>query len=100
MFERLFPSESNLQVDRIEVADKQLEIHVSTTASRAACPQCGAVSSRRNSFYRRYPMDLPCLGYKVRLNLTVQRFFCDNKADSSELRVKVSFASSSTDIAS
>jgi transposase len=34
-------------------------------------------------------MDLPCFGYKVRLNLTVQRFFCDNKECS-----RVTFAES------
>jgi len=80
MFEQLFPSECNLQVDRIEVADKRLEIHASTTSASAACPQCGITGNRRHSFYQRYPMDLPCFGYKVRLNLTVQRFLCENKA--------------------
>jgi transposase len=80
MFEQLFPSESNLQVDHVAVADEQLEIYASTTVTRAQCPQCGIRSQRRNSFYQRHPMDLPCFGYKVRLNLTVQRFFCDNEA--------------------
>ena len=79
MFELLFPPESNLQVDHIEITGEQLEICASTTITRANCPQCGFVSRRRNACYRRHPMDLPCFGYQVRLNLTVQRFFCDNK---------------------
>lgn len=80
MIEQLFPPICNLQVERIKVEGAQLEIWASTTTTGAACPECGLISQRRNSFYRRHPTDLPCLGYEVRLNLTVQRYFCDNDA--------------------
>lgn len=80
MIEQLFPPICNLRVERIEVESTQLEIWASTTMMASACPDCGVVSNRRNSFYRRHPMDLPCFGYEVRLNLSVQRFFCDNDA--------------------
>ncbi|MCC6602189.1 MAG: ISL3 family transposase [Anaerolineae bacterium] len=44
------------------------------------CPACQTWSQRLNGHYIRHPQDLPCVGYCVRLQLSVPRFFCDNVA--------------------
>src|SRR5207249_2460054 len=40
------------------------------------CPECGAVSTRVHSRYRRTVEDLPSCGRRVRVGLTVRRFRC------------------------
>ena len=42
------------------------------------CPACQTWSQRLNGHYIRHPQDLPCVGYCVRLQLSVPSFFCDN----------------------
>ena len=53
-------------------------IAVSSTSQRENCPYCQATSQRFHSRYRRCPADLPLMGWIVRLDMTVNRFFCDN----------------------
>jgi transposase len=48
-----------------------------TVSPQAACPICGALSSRVHSGYVRSFTDLPCLRIPVRLHLHTRRFFCD-----------------------
>ncbi len=55
-------------------------ITITARARREAvpCPACGATSSRVHSRYHRMLADLPWQGARVRLSVTVRRFFCDN----------------------
>ena len=53
-------------------------IAVSPTNQEENCPYCQNPSHRVHSHYRRHPADLPLADCTVRLDLTVNRFFCDN----------------------
>jgi transposase len=78
MIEMLFPSEASLCIHQIEVANEQLDIFAQSGESKAICPHCYQVSHKVHSQYQRHPHDLPCLGYRVQMHLTVRRFFCHN----------------------
>lgn len=77
--EILLPDPTQLCLDGLEIEDQVLILTLSTTSKQAMCPYCSTVSKRVHSHYQRQPRDLPCFGYRVQLNLQVQRFFCDNK---------------------
>lgn len=79
LMEILWPEEWRLRVDSISVVDDMLMIAAHGTQKVANCPECGRQSKRRNGHYCRHPADLPCAGYAVRFQLTVPRFFCDNR---------------------
>ena len=53
-------------------------IWVSSTSLASQCPCCQVISERVHSGYQRHPADLPLVGYTVRLDIAVRRFFCDN----------------------
>lgn len=78
MIERLFPAECKLKIERMELRETELKLFGVTTQDSASCPECGTESRRQNASYTRHPADLPCLGYQVRLDLRVKRYFCDN----------------------
>lgn len=78
--EVLWPEAMDLRVDKINVVKETLVVTAHGTQEVACCPACQETSSRIHSQYRRCPADLPCVGYRVQLNLTVPRFFCDNTA--------------------
>ncbi|MBN1452208.1 MAG: ISL3 family transposase [Anaerolineales bacterium] len=69
-----------LQIKRIEIDDQTITLEVSSTQSQSACPSCQQMSVRVHSKYMRKPVDLPCAGLPVHMNLYVQRFFCDNRS--------------------
>jgi transposase len=58
------------------------EIVITATARRhvVACPECGQPSRRVHSRYQRTLADLPWHGLRVRLALSVRKFFCDTPA--------------------
>ena len=74
----LLPDEWQLCIDRIEKEEGTIVIWVSSTSLTSQCPCCQAVSERIHSSYQRHPADLPIVGYTVRLDIAVRRFFCDN----------------------
>jgi transposase len=51
-----------------------------SNSMQAECPACRSVSHKRHSAYTRRPKALPWSNHRVRLSLTVQRYFCDNPA--------------------
>src|SRR5207248_2060970 len=59
------------------VAPDRITLVAVTVSPQAACPLCGALSSRVHSCYIRSFTDLPCLRLPVRLNLHTRRFFCE-----------------------
>jgi transposase len=59
------------------VESERITLVAVTVAPQAACPVCGALSSRVHSCYTRSFADLPCLRIPVHLNLHTRRFFCD-----------------------
>jgi transposase len=74
----LLPGEGQLQMDCFEISGDQMTIVVSSAAQAATCPKCQVLSERAHGHYYRRPADLPCVGYRVRLDWRVSRFFCDN----------------------
>lgn len=73
----LCPSPRELRLESVKWA--RGEILVVTAARRhvVVCPVCGHSTRRVHSRYRRTLSDLPWHGLRVRLQLSVRKFFCD-----------------------
>lgn len=71
------PSATELQLEQIAVAGDLITISAVGRRAAVACPACGATATRVHSRYRRILADLPWQGARVRLAVTVRRFFCD-----------------------
>src|SRR5438067_1501509 len=76
----LLPPIPDLLLTGIATTADTLTLTLTTTHPTAACPLCSVAATRIHSAYSRAPADLPCAGLRVRLLLTVRRFFCDNPA--------------------
>lgn len=72
------PEPTQWQLESLEVDNQSLVIKLLTTSAQAVCPYCSTSSERAHSHYWRQPADLPCFGYRVKLNLQIRRYFCDN----------------------
>lgn len=73
----LLPDPSHLTLELLRADQSSITALMATTDASAACPLCGAISSRIHSRYVRNLADLPWNGTPVRLRLTVRRFFCE-----------------------
>ena len=74
----LLPDEAKLYLDSIEIGEKVIVLSVSSNSPTSLCPSCGVPSDHVHSHYQRCPGDLPLVGFAVRLDMNVRRFFCDN----------------------
>jgi transposase len=72
----LVPHLASVSVERIYVAGRTVHVLARTCGSEAACPDCGTVSRRVHSRYRRQLADTASGGREVRVDLLVRRFFC------------------------
>jgi transposase len=68
-----------LEIDAVEVEEETVRIVAHSVRKEARCPDCQTLSSKVHSWYQRHPMDLPCIGQTVRVEVSVQRFFCKEK---------------------
>jgi len=66
-----------LAVDEVSSDEAGVVITVHPRNSGSACPECGRVSERVHSRYRRCLADLPMAGRPVRIVVTARRFRCD-----------------------
>jgi transposase len=66
-------------IDTVEENEDHLVISAHSTATQAACPDCGMVAHGIHSAHHRQPHDLPSSGRRVRLHLRVPRFRCVNE---------------------
>jgi transposase len=66
------------RVDRVSIDGMKTIIEARAVASRGQCPDCGSISARIHSHYRRRVADLPLAGRVVRMSLTARRFRCMN----------------------
>jgi transposase len=73
----IFPEhfDQDLQILQVSVAN-EITLTLCATSPRAACPDCGTLSSRIQSRYCRTLHDLPRSGRPVHLVLHVRRFRC------------------------
>ncbi len=75
----MFPTETQLRISGVVMEDESIAISAASANQKGVCPHCMNVSERIHSRYQRHPADVPFAGYAVRLDMTVHRFFCDNK---------------------
>lgn len=80
LLEFLWPTEFNLKVIELQITRDSFLVEAESTQQGGKCPACQTWSQRLNGHYMRHPQDLPCVGYRVQLQLNVPRFFCDNAA--------------------
>jgi transposase len=66
------------EIDEIKQSDGEIEILAHSIEIEAICPTCQKHSSRVHSYYERSPADLPVLSHRIKLQLTVKRFRCQN----------------------
>src|ERR1039457_935782 len=78
--ELLFPHLRGLYVEQVQPAGAGVVMQAHSRAAGAACPACGAWSSRVHSGYVRTVADGPAGGRPVVIRLVVRRFFCRNPA--------------------
>jgi transposase len=64
----------------VSVEDESVQLQLTTTAPTAACPRCAVPSSSVHSRYQRRLIDLPWGMRVVRIQLTVRKFRCRNRA--------------------
>jgi transposase len=55
-----------------------LTLGIATTHPGASCPGCGGESQRVHSRYTRHLAEEPAFGRRVRLQMNLRRFLCDN----------------------
>lgn len=72
------PDPTCLHLRRLDASTTAITAMVTTTSEEAECPLCHRRSARIHSRYVRTVADLPWMGYAVRLELHVRRFFCAN----------------------
>ena len=65
-----------LEITSISEIEQELQVRVTSNRMSSLCPRCSTPSSGIHSYYRRKPLELPCAGKKVRLLLSVKKFFC------------------------
>ncbi len=67
---------AGLVVDRVVTDTERVIITTHPSATRAACPACGQLSSRTHSHYARTLADLPWQGRPVAIRVRARRFRC------------------------
>ena len=72
----MVPHLASVAVERISVVGRTVHVLARTCGSGAACPECGTVSRRVHSRYRRQLADTASGGQEVRVDLLVRRFLC------------------------
>jgi transposase len=74
----LVPHLASVAVERIFVAGRTVHMLARTCGSEAGCPECGTVSRRVHSRYRRQLADTASGSQEVLIDLQVRRFLCGN----------------------
>jgi transposase len=72
----LFPLPEGLEITSVSDTTEEVVVRVTSYRATSVCPLCSVPSSAIHSYYRRKPLDLPCVGRPIRLLLTVKKFFC------------------------
>ena len=77
---RLLPDATTLRLEAWHVDDAvaQITLLVRSTQLRAPCPVCAVPAQHMHSRYTRTLADLPWAHYRVRLQLQVRKWFCQN----------------------
>jgi transposase len=81
----LLPLPDGLEIIAISTNEQEVQIRVVSNRLICACPRCSKPSCAIHSYYRRKPLELPCAGQAVRLELSVKKFFCREKECSQKI---------------
>jgi transposase len=73
----LLPNTTDLALEDVTIGATEVVAALLATRTAAPCPLCGYLSDRIHSHYQRTLADLPWSSHRVRLVLTVRKFFCD-----------------------
>ena len=76
----LLPATDALQLEALAISPDQVTATLVAIQPVGSCPLCGGPSRRIHSHYPRTLTDLPCGQLRVRLELTVRKFFCDDRS--------------------
>jgi len=74
----LLPENANLTLENIHIDAEKITVTARANRNECLCPECGAVSHRVHSRYRRTIADLASSHRQVTHSIRVRRFFCDN----------------------
>jgi transposase len=75
----LVPTTADLALDDVTIGPAEVTASLLATRAEVPCPLCGACSRRMHSRYQRTLADLPWSQHRVRLVLSVRKFFCDEE---------------------
>ena len=76
----MLPDATTLRLDacHVDTTAAQITLRVHSTQARVPCPLCAMPARRVHSHYERTLADLPWADYRVRLQLRVRKWFCQN----------------------
>ena len=79
-FSPFLPDTPSLHLDawQLDAPAALLTLHVTSTQPVGRCPVCAVPAERQHSRYTRTLADLPWAHYRVRLQLRVRKWFCQN----------------------
>src|SRR5689334_3101345 len=72
----LLPLPDELEITAVSQTTDGLLVRVVSNRTSCPCPVCATLSEAVHSLYRRHPHELPCMGQRVQLLLSVHKFFC------------------------
>lgn len=70
--------DKNLEVDKYEIIEDEINIYIKSNRASAICPYCKSISNKVHLNYIRKFNDLPVLGKKSNIILKNRKFFCNN----------------------
>lgn len=62
-----------------EISEAKIILRFKSKSKQGKCPYCGEESKKVHSFYTRKLQDLPIQGKKVKLEMEIKKYFCNNK---------------------
>ncbi len=65
-----------IQIEKVNVTEKRIEIHCQSSQGNSQCPQCLKYNTQVNQYYRRQIRDLDISGRQVWLELKERQFIC------------------------
>lgn len=79
IYELIKDLDKKLEIYKLEKDEENIYIYCNTKKVKQYCTYCGSVSENVHSKYTRTIADLPIQNYKVKLIISVKKYFCNNK---------------------
>lgn len=75
----LLPLPNELEIIAVNTVEKDLQVRVISNRVSSIGPRCSTPSHAIHSDSKRKPLELPCAGQMVRLEVSVKKCFCREK---------------------